>query len=162
MLPSSHLVSQFDTLSEVRYVGPTGIPAGIKYEGTIFRAVPSKYADGAFDIHAGNIAANHRYSSPGRGALYVGTSQSAVLGELRYYGVDPSSVSWASRNIELDNVLDLTSEATRRQLGISLEQITGNDYFLTQALGDFARTRYSGLLVPSARQLGASNLVIFP
>jgi len=137
-----------------------GLPAGIRYEGTLHRAVPAKYADGAWDIHAGNIAANHRYSGSGRGALYTGTSKDAVLGELRHYGVDPDSVAWLSRNVSVDNVLDLTNPAVRKQLGISLEQITTNDYLYTQALGDFARERYRALLVPSARQPGTSNLVI--
>ena len=141
---------------------PSGLPKGVLYDGAVHRAVPAKYADGAWDIHAGNIGASHRYSGPGRGALYTGASREAVLAELRHYGVDPDSVAWVSRNVSIDNVLDLTNANVRTQLGISLEQLTSNDYFITQALGDFARGRYSALLVPSARLPGASNLVILP
>jgi len=32
---------------------------------------------------------------------------------------------------------------------------------MTQALGDFASTRYNGILAPSARLEGASNLLLF-
>ena len=37
--------------------------------------------------------------------------------------------------------------------------ITGDSYFIPQALGDFSRGRYNGLLVPSARQPGTSHLI---
>ena len=94
--------------------------------------------------------------------MYAGTSKEAVLGELAHYGVDANKVAWVSKNVKVNNVLDLTNPAVRKQLGISLEQITSNDYLYTQALGDFARGRYSGLLVPSARQAGTSHLVILP
>ncbi|MCC6579882.1 MAG: RES domain-containing protein [Phycisphaeraceae bacterium] len=146
---------------EVLAVGK-GLPQGITYEGQAIRAVPAKYAEGAWDIHAGNIAANHRYSGVGRGAIYAGTSEEAVLAELVRYGVNPSSVAWVSKSMKLNNVLDLTNPAVRQQLGVSLEQLTGDSYFYTHAIGDFARGRYSGLLVPSAQQAGARNLVIFP
>jgi RES domain-containing protein len=107
------------------------------------------------------IAAPHRYSGVGRGALYAGTSKEAVLGELSHYGVNPGDVSLVSKHIKVDNILDLTNPAVRRQLGVSLDELTGNDYSVTHALGDFARTRYSGMLVPSAREAGTSNLVLF-
>jgi RHS repeat-associated protein len=145
----------------VRSADP-GLPAGVRFQGTVQRAVNPKYADGAWDIHAGNIAANHRYSGSGRGALYTGTSREAVLGELRHYGVDPDSVTWVTKSVQVDNVLDLTNPAVRDQLGITLKQITTNDYLYTQAIGDFARGRYSAILAPSARAPGTSNLVILP
>jgi RES domain len=55
----------------------------------------------------------------------------------------------------------LTNPLVRQQLGISLESLTDNSYLLTHSIGDIARGRYDGLLVPSARQPGATNLVIF-
>jgi len=137
-----------------------GLPQGIRFEGEIFRAVNPKYADGAWDINRFNIGANHRYSGPGRGALYSGTSRDAVLGELRHYGVDPDAAAWLSREVSVDNILDLTNPSVRRQLGIDLSDITGDSYFIPQALGDFSRGRYNGLLVPSARQPGTSHLIL--
>jgi RES domain-containing protein len=140
---------------------PKGIPKGITFEGTIYRAVNPKYEDSAWKIHAGNLGANHRYSSVGRGALYSGTSEKAVLGELKYYNIDPGSVSWVSKKVKVRNILDLSNPAVRKQLGITKSQITGNSYNLTQAIGDFARGRYSGLLVPSARAKRTFHLILF-
>ncbi|MFY7695923.1 MAG: RES family NAD+ phosphorylase [Cyanobium sp.] len=37
----------------------------------------------------------------------------------------------------------------------------GDDYFLTHSIGDSARSRYDGMLVPSARESGTSHLVLF-
>jgi RES domain-containing protein len=139
----------------------SGLPKGITYEGTVYRAVKPKYAKGAWNIHAENIGAPHRYSDVGRGALYSGTSKEAVLGELKHYGVDPRDFALVSKKVKVGNILDLTNAKVRKQLGISLEDLKGDNYFLTQAIGDFARTRYSGILVPSAREDGASNLVLF-
>jgi RES domain-containing protein len=141
--------------------GTTGIPEGITYDGTVFRAVNPKYTDSAWDITASNIASNHRYSGIGRGALYTSTSESAMLAEMQRYGIDMSMRAVVSQPVSVGNILDLTNPAVRSQLGISLEQITGNDYFYTQAIGDFSRTRYSGILAPSARQAGTSNLILF-
>jgi RES domain-containing protein len=55
-----------------------------------------------------------------------------------------------------------TDSKVRSQLGIDLKDLTGNDYTTTHAIGDFARTRYSGMLVPSAREPGLVNLILFP
>jgi RHS repeat-associated protein len=158
------VVAAAGPVKNVRFstVPKTGIPKGITYEGRVHRAVNPKYVDSAWDIHSGNIAASHRYSDVGRGALYSGTSKNAVLGELKHYGVDPADVAWVSKKVKVGNVLDLTNPSVRRQLGVSLDQLTSDSYFMTHALGDFSRTRYSGMLVPSARAEGASHLVTFP
>lgn len=140
-----------------------GLPNGITFDATVHRAVNPKYADTAFDFHApSNLGASHRYSDIGRGGIYSGTSREAVLGELAHYGVDPSKAAWVTKNVRVNNVLDLTSPDVRKQLGIGLDQITGDSYFYTHALGDFARGQgYGVILFPSARVPGASNFVEF-
>ena len=138
-----------------------GIPEGTSYSGSIYRAVPKQYADDAWDIHAGNISASHRYSSTGRGALYSGTSEESVMAELMHYGIDVDDITMVSKDISVQNILDLTNETVRNQLGVSMEQIISNDYTITQAIGDFAQGRYEGILVPSARAEDASNLILF-
>jgi RES domain-containing protein len=65
------------------------------------------------------------------------------------------------KKIKASNVLDLTDSRVRQQLSIDVKDLISNDYTMTHAIGDFARTRYSGLLVPSAREAGAVNLVLF-
>ncbi len=90
-------------------------PRGGTYEGPIHRATNPKYADDAWRIHAGNTGANHRYSSPGRGALYSGKSPEAVLGELKHYNSDLDSVVFLEQKVSVDNVLDLTNPSVRSQ-----------------------------------------------
>ena len=149
-------------LARGRVVTPNrGIPKGITYEGTVHRAVNPKYADNAFNFHApSNLAANHRYSGVGRGGIYSGTSREAVLGELRHYNLNPDKVAWVARDVRVSNVLDLTSPAIRKQLGVSLGDITGDSYLYTQALGDLARSRgYNGIMFPAARARGTTNFL---
>jgi hypothetical protein len=140
-----------------------GLPKGISFDAIVHRAVNPKYAGTAFDFHApSNLGASHRYTDVGRGGIYSGTSREAVMGELAHYAVDPSKVTWVTKNVRVDNVLDLTNPAVREQLGITLDQITKDSYFYTHALGDFARGQgYGGILFPSARVPGTSNFVEF-
>lgn len=171
------MVSQRGSIDPASAGANKGLPQGITYEGSVYRAVNPAYADGAWRINSYNIADNHRYSSPGRGALYTSTSPEGVLGELRHYGIDPSKRVMLEREVRVDNVLDLTNPGVQRQLGVDPNDLIrasqsplelrrsietpANDYFMTHALGDFARTRYNGLLVPSAREAGTSHLVLF-
>ena len=139
-----------------------GLPKGRDFDDEVYRAVNPKYAAKAWDIHAGNIGASHRYSDVGRGALYTSTSKKAVIAELKHYGIDPSDVTFVKKHVKVSNVLDLSDSKVRNQLGINLKDLTGNYYTMTHAIGDFARTRYSGMLVPSAREPGLVNLILFP
>jgi len=140
-----------------------GLPKGITFDANVHRAVDPKYINTAFDFHAAsNLRASHRYTDVGRGGIYSGTSREAVLGELAHYGVDPSKAAWVTSRVRVENVLDLTNPAVRTQLGVKLDQITGDSYFYTHALGDFARGQgYGGILFPSARAPGTSNFVEF-
>ena len=75
-------------------------------------------------------------------------------------------------NAKVGHLLDLTSPAIRRKLGITLAELAGEDWrkllqsgqeSLSQALGRAAAsTGASGLLVRSAFVRNAHNLVIFP
>jgi filamentous hemagglutinin len=143
------------------------LPRGIAFRGTVWRAVPHQFADDAWEMTAKNIANHHRYSGTGRGALYAGTSHTTALKEILAYKIDPATRTFVSKEVVLDNLLDLTDPAVRDWLGVSLAdltQTTGDrvgDYFLPNAIGDFARSRYNGLLVPSARHPAGKNLVMF-
>ena len=138
-----------------------GKPQGITFEAEVYRAVNPRFADTVFDFHApSNLGASHRYTDVGRGGIYSGTSKDAVLGELAHYGIDPTKAAWVTKNIKVNNVLDLTNSTVRSQLGVSLEQLTGGSYKYTHALGDFARGQgYGGILFPSARAKGTTNFV---
>jgi RES domain-containing protein len=94
--------------------------------------------------------------------VYGATSPETAFAEVDHYGQTAGRVS-VSQDVTLDNVLDLTDPEVRQQLNVSFEQITGDSYLYTHQLGDFARSNgYGGILAPSARQAGGSNLVIFP
>lgn len=137
-------------------------PKGISYNGVIYRMEDSTRVETTFDIHAGNIASDHRYSGVGEGAVYGATSPETAFAEVDYYGVSANRIS-VSKNVSLSNVLDLTDTSVHEQLNFSLDQITGNSYSITQQLGSFARNNdYDGTLAPSARNPGGTNLVIFP
>jgi RES domain-containing protein len=141
--------------------GIVGLPNGVVFEGTIYRAVKPKYAGIAWKVSAENFGARHRYSDVGQGALYSGTSKEAVLGELKHYQVNPVSRAIVSKALKVENILDLTNPATRKALGVSFKDIARDEYLIPQALGDFSRGRYNGILVPSARKPGTSHLILF-
>lgn len=42
-------------------------PSGIRYEGKVYRLEDPSRVETTFDVHPGNVAANHRYSGPGEG-----------------------------------------------------------------------------------------------
>jgi len=161
---------QYVAESVVPNAAPDGIdginlnarPSGVSFDGTVYRLEDPARVDTTFDAHAGNIASDHRYSGEGIGSVYGATSPETAFAEVDYYGQTAGRVS-VSQDVSLDNVLDLTDPAVRQQLNVSLEQITGDSYLYTQQLGNFGRSNgYSGILAPSARQVGGSNLVMFP
>lgn len=137
-------------------------PTGVIFDGTVYRLESPNRVGTTFDIHAGNIAADHRYSAPGVGSIYGATSAETAFAEVDHYGVAAGRVS-VSQNVSLGNVLDLTNPTVRGELNVKLEEIIGDSYKVTHQLGGFARANgYDGLLAPSARNIGGSNLVIFP
>ncbi len=67
-----------------------------------------------------------------------------------------------TKDYELDNVLDLTDANVRKQLGISLDDISGDSYDITHKIGDSAVANgFDGILAPSARNPGGANIISF-
>ena len=59
-------------------------------------------------------------------------------------------------------VLDLTDEAVRSSLGLTMEDLTGEDYARAQEVADAARAvGFGGILAPSAAMEGRRTLVVF-
>jgi RHS repeat-associated protein len=146
---------------EGELTGAAAAESGGGWSGTIYRAVPKQYEDSAWTISDNNLAASHRYSGPGLGALYGSTSHEGVLAELEHYGIDPATRAFVSRDVTFENVLDLTDAGTRERLGVSFEDLTQDDYSVTQRLGSWASNIYDAMVVPSARFPGGTNVVIF-
>lgn len=144
------------TLLQLRdLISKNEIPAGIKYNETVHRS-------GSWEIHGGNVSANHRYTQPKVGGLYTAKTQKGVLAEFDYYGLDTSNVKIDVKKINLENALDLTNSTVRDKLGITLGQVVRDDYFLTQIVGEFAiKNGYDGIIVPSARAIEEVNIISF-
>ena len=146
------------------WVDELGLSAslGKPFSGDVFRYENPARVSTTWDAHPGNIAASHRYSGPGKGGVYGSMSDATALAEVSHYGVASGRIV-VKKRVDLKNVLDLTDPAVRKKVGVSLEDITGNSYAKTHAVGDWARANgFDGILAPSARNIGGSNLVIFP
>lgn len=137
-------------------------PQGVNVKGTAYRYEDEEKLTITWQPHALNVASNHRYTKPGVGGVYAATSVETAFREVMHYGVDMNRRVLVTRHYELHNALDLTNPETRKLLGVTLEDITGDCYELTHRLGDFAlQNSYDGLVVPSARNVGGVNIVVF-
>ena len=96
------------------------------------------------------------------GGVYGANSRKTALAEVNAWKVDLSTRELTSKKVQLNNVLDLTRANVREQLGISLKDITGNEYGVTHQIGSWAKSQgYDGILAPSARNPTGSNLISF-
>ncbi|WP_317918917.1 RES family NAD+ phosphorylase [Vibrio sp. MACH09] len=138
-------------------------PKGKAFKGDVYRYEKPEYIETLWDLHPGNINADHRYTSQGQGGVYAGTSQKTALDEISHYDPNAQDLRVAlTKEVNLENVLDLTDIKVRNQLYVSLEDITkSGDYSKTQEIGKWAKQNgYDGILAPSARNPEGSNLVI--
>lgn len=133
----------------------------MRFEGKLYRYEYPQRASTTWDTGPWNVNANHRFTKPGQGGAYGSTTPETALAEVKYHGVEQGRVE-VSRDVTLDNVLDLTSPSVRRRVGVTKAEITSNDYSIPQQIGDEAvRLGYQGILAPSARRKGGINLVSF-
>ena len=150
-----------ETLASSSLLKDVAPPRGVDFEGTLYRYDYPERVGTTWERHAGNIASEHRYSAPGEGAVYGGTSEATALREVEYYNVEEGRIL-VEKQVNLENVLDLTDAEVRNQIGVTLEEITAEDYSLTQELGAWAQKQgYEGILAPSARNSGGSNVIVF-
>ena len=118
-----------------------------------------------------------RWNPPGLAALYGSTTDTAALEEAkandRYYGFETKTPRLVvAIQAKVGRILDLTSPGIRRQLGITLAELSGEDWrkllqsgqeSVSQSLGRAAAsTGASGLLVRSAAVHQARNIILFP
>ena len=81
---------------------------------------------------------------------------------MNHYGVDFSTRVLTSKDVTVDNALDLTDPNVREQMGVSPDDITGNSYDVTHSLGNWAsQNGYDGIFAPSARNPSGENLIAF-
>jgi len=140
---------------------------GTTCNGTVYRNVVSAYDP--LDMRDYTINSNHRYTQPGTPGLYFGDSEVTVYAELGSYKViDYSNRTMYSYDVSIDNMLDLTNSSVRNQLGINYSDLLTNAYrtnigsAVTHQMGENALNNgYKGVIVPSARNIGGINMVIF-
>ena len=144
----------------------------ITHEGRVYRFSDPKYANTTWEIYPGNVSTDMRYSGPGVGSIYSGTSVQTAAAEVMSYrdlsiGVfKPKSL--VAGDVRIDNVLDLTDPAALKALGVTKDQITKSShgvngaYTHTQRIAEWAREQgYNGILAPSAQNKSGTNLITF-
>ena len=80
--------------------------------------------------------------------------------------IEGNTTTFVYKEVQSNNLLDLTNSSVREKIGISIDQITNNSYEFTDVIGTWARDKkYSGIIYPSARGTEANkyfvNLAIF-
>lgn len=147
------------------------------WSGTLFRCqtvdfpAPEDVLSGAGAKHRGG-----RWNPPGVATLYGSTTDATALEESkandRYAGiVNRSPRLLVAVEARLTRVLDLTSAPVRRALGVTLAELTAEDWrklmergqeSFTQTLGRVVfQAGASGILARSAAVVGV-NVVVFP
>jgi len=144
-----------------RKISKKRIPRGVDFEGTIWRYEYPERISSTWEAGPWNVAANHRYSRSGVGAVYGGLTKATARKEMEYYGVLAEKVA-TRKKVSLDNFLDLRDKDMRAYFGVSIGDIVGDSYEHTQRIGDWALANgYRGIIAPSARFAGRANLVVF-
>jgi RES domain-containing protein len=138
-------------------------PEGATFEGRIYRSVGGDLTEAQIlEVHPGNIKTDHRYTKPGTGGLYFSTNERTVNAELGHWNVAGEGRKMYSKEVKVDNLLDISNPNVRQKMGVNLEDITGDSYKVTHRVGDYAKNNgYNGVIAPSARADGGLNLIIF-
>jgi len=143
--------------------------AGATFEGTCFRHCRAQYATVDEGTLEASARVGGRFNPPGEfGAIYVALDRETAVAEFERRVTEsglprehfhPRVV--LRLRARLSRVLDLTDDAVRGSLGMTLQKIVGEDWSPTHAAGRQARTAgYSAVRFPSATGKG-QNLAIF-
>ena len=140
-------------------------PNGVEFEGTVWRYEYPSRRSTTWTQHAGNVAADHRYTKPGVGGVYGGLTKATARQEIAAYPGALTGRVATQKTVRLSNVLDLRDVSVQRRLGVTIDDLTqtsGNKYAVTQVIGNWAKSNgYSGLIAPSAGFRGRANLISF-
>lgn len=108
-----------------------------------------------------------RWNDPGLAAIYASCEPETALAEAEYYiSLQPlrpraKRTLYAIR-VSLKNVIDLTASGLLPQLGVSDAVLSSSDHTRCRIIaGAVNWLGHDGLLVPSARRRGGTNLVIY-
>ncbi|NLK93333.1 MAG: hypothetical protein GX273_09470 [Bacteroidales bacterium] len=149
------------------------LPVGKPYNGQFFKSMMKseflppgantnpKLID---DFATQNL--DHRYSKIGESGYYVSKSNDGNIIEMGFNtGNDVSKYNrYKFENVTIDNMLDLTDDAVRQQLGVTEEMIKKlgeGKYEYTHVLGTWAKENYKGIIYPGAQGGNYINIIIF-
>jgi RES domain-containing protein len=131
------------------------------WEGTVYR-----HMFGSHPPVRGNTT-GARWNGPELEAIYTSCERETALAEAEYYiSLQPLRPK-AKRmlytiRISLRNVVDLTAPHLLSRLGITDHALSGPDHSPCRLIGGAVNwLGNDGLLVPSARRTGGTNLVIY-
>ena len=108
-----------------------------------------------------------RWNEPNLAAIYTSCERETALAEAEYYiSLQPlrprAKRTLFTIHLSLKNVLDLTATNLLARLGITTDVLSGADQAPCRIVGSAANwLGHDGLLVPSARRVGGTNLVIY-
>jgi hypothetical protein len=149
------------------------LPVGKPYNGQFFKSMkkPEFLPAGANtnpklidDFATQNL--DHRYSKIGESGYYVSKSDDGNIIEMGFNaGNDVSKYNrYKFENVTIGNMLDLTDDAVRQQLGVTEEMIKKlgeGKYEYTHVLGTWAKENYKGIIYPGAQGGNYKNIIIF-
>jgi len=144
--------------------GITDLPVGVPYSGKLYRYKSTGATYSLTDINPYMNPLENRFKT----GLYASTSKNGNLIEVNAYGGTAGKTQYEISNVQLNNVLDLTDEATINQLGTSFEQMklsgVSNKYEYTHEVADWAKSKgYSGVKFYGAQGSGTvyENIIVF-
>lgn len=109
-----------------------------------------------------------RWNPPDVAAIYLSFARDTALAEADYYLSLQTPPIRARRMmyriiVSLQRVTDLRDLELLSRLGVRIDSLTSTDWTACQRIGGaVARLGCDGLIIPSIRQAGGVNLVIFP
>ena len=146
--------------------------AGASWEGRIHRLNDTAYGDQAWNPRDNPDPLKRPYRFTGNNGLagaYASTDLETPLAEtvsgyedIIEENTGYKSVMPISKDVKLENYVDLTDESVRQQLNLSLEDLLSDDRSITQQIGTEAyMAGFNGIIAPSAKNEGGKNIVSF-
>ena len=135
--------------------------AASAWSGTVYRHMFGSYPP------ARSNTTGARWNDADLAAIYTSCERDTALAEAEYYiAIQPlrprAKRTLYTIRVSLKNVLDLTAPRLLPELGINDSVLSNPDHSACRRIGGAVHwLGHDGLLVPSARRAGGTNLVIY-
>ncbi len=131
------------------------------WDGTVYRHMFGSHSASRINTEGA------RWNAPSLAAIYTSCERETALAEAEYYiSMQPlrprAKRTLFTIHVSLKNVIDLTAADLLPRLGVTGDVLSGIDHLPCRTVGAAVNwLGHDGLLVPSARRSGGTNLVIF-